>query len=343
MNAMRDAQDVLVKLRNGLSLNESESQALIDGGLTGKIEPIQLASALSLMAMRGETACEITGAARSLRAHMIALDVPYDTLDVCGTGGDGQNTVNISTATAFVLAAGGIKVAKHGNRSITSRSGAADVLTALGIKIDCQLESQRICLDEVGICFLFAPNHHPMMKSVAAIRKSLGFRTLFNLLGPLSNPASAKRQVLGVATPELIPVMAESLRRLGCHFGMVVNSAGLDELSYCGESIIQGLNQTDGLLPPETLMPSDLNRPQIAISQLRGADAQFNACRLVEMFETDEGAYFDSVCLNAAAGMIIAEKAQDWQSAITLSEEIIKSGKAMNTLKSLAQYSQKLP
>ena len=146
-----------------------------------------------------------------------------------------------------------------------------------------------------------------------------------------------------MATPELIPVMAESLRRLGCHFGMVVNSAGLDELSYCGESIIQGLNQTDGLLPPETLMPSDLNRPQIAISQLRGADAQFNACRLVEMFETAEGAYFDSVCLNAAAGMIIAEKAQDWQSAITLSEEIIKSGKAMNTLKSLAQYSQKLP
>ena len=227
---MSDAfKPLLARLADGQTLSESDAETFFAACLRGEPTPAQIAAAVTAIRMRGETVGEITACARALRREALTLDHPYTVIDVCGTGGDGANTLNISTAVAFVAAGGGLKVAKHGMRALSSRSGSSDVLTALGVDIAAGADLQRRALDEAGICFLFAPAHHSALRHVMPVRQELGFRTLFNLLGPLANPAGARRQVLGVFHSRWVEPLARVLGALGAERAWVVHGEGLDE------------------------------------------------------------------------------------------------------------------
>src|SRR5580658_10238219 len=232
---MSDAfKPLLAKLADGATLTEEDAEYFFAAALRGEPTPAQVAAAVTAMRLRGETVGEITACARAMRRAAVTLAHPYEVIDVCGTGGDGSHTLNISTAVAIVVAGAGLKVAKHGNRAISSRSGGADVLTALGVNISANLAQQRRALDEAGVCFLFAPAHHGAMRHVLPIRQELGFRTIFNLLGPLSNPAGAQRQLLGVYDSRWIEPLARVLGALGAERAWVVHGAGLDEMTTTG-------------------------------------------------------------------------------------------------------------
>ncbi|HJV41100.1 anthranilate phosphoribosyltransferase, partial [Caulobacter sp.] len=229
---MSDAfKPLLAKLADGQTLGEEDAEVFFAACLRGEPTPAQVAAAVTAMRLRGETVGEITACARAMRRAAVHLEHPYEVIDVCGTGGDGLHTLNISTAVGFVAAGGGLKVAKHGNRAVTSKSGTADVLTALGVNIDATRAQQRRALDEAGICFLFAQAHHGAMRHVSPIRQELGFRTIFNLLGPLTNPAGARRQVVGVSTPRFVEPIAKALGALGAERAWSVHGSGLDELT----------------------------------------------------------------------------------------------------------------
>ncbi|MGZ6013559.1 MAG: anthranilate phosphoribosyltransferase, partial [Caulobacteraceae bacterium] len=227
---------MLAKLADGATLTEEDAEVFFAACLRGEPTPAQIAAAVTAMRMRGETVGEITASARAMRAAAMTLEHPYEVIDTCGTGGDGLHTLNISTAAALVTAAAGVKVAKHGNRAISSRTGTADVLAQLGVNIAASLEQSRRALDEAGLCFLFAPAHHGAMKHVTPIRQQLGFRTIFNLLGPLSNPAGAQRQVLGVYDLRWVEPLARVLGALGSTRAWVVHGQGLDELTTTGST-----------------------------------------------------------------------------------------------------------
>src|SRR5579864_2976147 len=227
---------LLAKLADGATLTEADAEAFFGAALRGEPTPAQVAAAVTAMRLRGETIGEITACARAMRQAAVRLDHPFQVIDVCGTGGDGLHTLNISTAVAFVVAGAGVKVAKHGNRAISSRSGGADVLVELGVNIAADLAAQRRALETANLCFMFAPAHHGAMKHVLPIRQELGFRTIFNLLGPLSNPAGARRQVVGVAAPRFVELLARALGALGAIRAWVVHGDGLDELTTTGET-----------------------------------------------------------------------------------------------------------
>ncbi len=234
---MSDAfKPLLNRLADGATLSEEDAEAFFSACLRGEPTPAQVAAAVTAIRLRGETVGEIVACARAMRRAAVNLDLPYETVDVCGTGGDGLHTLNISTAVGFVAAGGGLKVAKHGNRAITSKSGTADVLAALGVNIDPGLDKQRAALDQAGICFLFAQAHHGAMKHVSPIRQQLGFRTIFNLLGPLTNPAGARRQVVGVSAPRFVEPIAQALGALGAVRAWSVHGQGMDELATTGET-----------------------------------------------------------------------------------------------------------
>jgi anthranilate phosphoribosyltransferase len=307
-----------------VSLSLTESESLFGIMLDGRMSAEEITALLIDLADRGETAEEIAGAARAMRARMIRINAPANAIDVCGTGGDGAHSLNVSTAVALVVAACEVPVAKHGNRAASSKAGAADTLEALGLNLDRAAEAAEASLADLGICFLFAQKHHPALGAIMPIRRAIGRRTIFNLLGPLCNPAGVKRQLVGVADPGLIPVYAEALAMLGAEDAMVVaGDEPLDELSISGPSTVA---RVGGDLVRIT--PADAGLPAYPLEALKGGDAQFNAAALRRLLDGEPGAYRDAVLLNAAAALMIAGEARDWKDGVEEAAEAIDKGLA---------------
>ena len=306
----------------GLTEAEARFGAMLDGGMADAA----IAAALTALAERGETAEEIAGAVMAMRSRMIPVAAPAGAIDVCGTGGDGQHSVNVSTAVALVVAACGVPVAKHGNRAASSLAGGADTLEALGLDLARASELAEATLPDLGIAFLFAQAHHPALARLAPIRKALGRRTIFNLTGPLANPAGVTRQLVGVAHPDLIALYRDAMRLLGTEAALVVSGAeGLDELSIAGPSFIAaiGLDRFGGEVAPldAGLMPHPL-------SSLRGGDAAFNAAALRRVLLGEAGAYRDAVLFNSAAALIVAGQVDDWFEGVEEAAEALDRGLA---------------
>ena len=328
---MSDAfKPLLSKLADGQTLSEEDAEVFFAACLRGEPSPAQVAAALTAMRMRGETVGEITACARAMRQAATKLDHPYQVIDTCGTGGDGQHTFNISTAAAIVAAGGGIKVAKHGNRALSSSSGSSDVLSALGVNLACTMEQSRKALDEAGICFLFAPAHHSAMRHVTPVRAELGFRTVFNLLGPLSNPAGAQRQVLGVYDPRLIEPLAKVLGALGAERAWVVHGSGLDEITTTGPTQI--CEWRDGQTRLFTVTPEEVGLERVSLDALRGGDPKANAAALTALLAGERGAYRDIVALNAAAAFLVADRVETLREGIDLAFAVIDDGRAREAL-----------
>src|SRR5436305_5428242 len=270
-----DLKPLLAAVAAGRHLSESEAEAAFEIIMSGNATPSQIGAFLMALRVRGESVDEITGAARIMRAKALAIEAPPGTIDTVGTGGDGSGTFNISTASALVVACCGVPVAEHGNRAFSSKSGAADVLAALGVNIDCDMEIVRRCLWEVGICFLMAPRHHSATRHVAPTRVELATRTIFNLLGPLSNPAGTRRQLVGVFAPEWVVPMAEVLGRLGAEHAWVVHGAGIDEITTVGPTTVAEFK--DGRVRQFELTPEEFGLKRVSLDALRGGEPQHNA------------------------------------------------------------------
>lgn len=307
-----------------MTLSLSESESLFGDMLGGRMPDKAITALLTDMATRGETAEEIAGAARAMRARMITIDAPPGAIDVCGTGGDGSHSLNISTAVAIVVAACDVPVAKHGNRAASSKAGAADTLEALGLNLDRASETAQATLADLGICFLFAQKHHPALAAIAPIRKALGRRTIFNLTGPLCNPAGVTRQLVGVAAPALLPVYAGAMALLGYDDAMLVaGDEPLDELSISGGSSVIRLGHAGERITPETA-----GLPRHPIAALRGGDAAYNAAALTRLLGGEAGAYRDAVLLNAAAALMVAGHVQSWRDGVEEAAGAIDKGLA---------------
>ncbi|HUW19915.1 MAG TPA: anthranilate phosphoribosyltransferase [Sedimentisphaerales bacterium] len=323
----------------GNDLTFDQAKALLDTVFEGDVSDVQIAAFLAAMRMKRATAAEIAGLAQSLRDHAVRVKVDIDNLiDTCGTGGAIIKTFNISTTAALIAAGAGIHVAKHGNRGITSLCGSADVLAELGVKIDASPDVVARCIEQANIGFMFAPAFHPAMKFVQPIRKSLDFRTAFNILGPLANPAGVTAQVIGVADEGLLDRMIETLKMLGARRAMVVHGQGMDEISTLGITKIRRL--TDGDITAMELDPADLGIAATSIDELKTGDAITNAAIVRDILTGKEkGARRDIVILNAAAAIIVGGLADDFESAITLAQASVDSGKAMACLEKLIELS----
>ncbi len=307
-----------------MTLSEQDAEGLFGQMLDGAMADEEIAKTLVKLADRGETAAEIAGAARAMRARMTTISAPPGSIDVCGTGGDGQHSLNISTAVALVVAACEVPVAKHGNRAASSKAGAADTLEALGLNLGRASELAEVTLPDLGIAFLFAQVHHPALARIAPIRKKLGRRTIFNLLGPLANPARVDRQLVGVATPELVPLYRDAMALLGVERAMIVSGEeGLDELSIAGPSRIAtiGLEGID-----KTVSPMDAGLDCHPLSDIRGGDAGYNAAALRKLLLGERSAYRDAVLFNAACALIVAGEAESWQEGVEEAAEAIDKG-----------------
>jgi anthranilate phosphoribosyltransferase len=326
---------LLGRLADGATLSEDDAQEFFAACLRGEPTPAQIAAAVTAMRLRGETVGEITASARAMRRAAVALDVPYPTIDVCGTGGDGLHTLNISTAVAFVAAAGGLKVAKHGNRAMSSKSGTADVLTELGVDIAAPSAVQLKALDEAGVCFMFAPAHHGAMRHVSPIRAELGFRTIFNLLGPLTNPAGAKRQVLGVFADRWVEPLARVLGALGAERAWVVHGGGMDEMTITGETSVA--EWRDGQVRLFTITPEAVGLARGALSDITGGSPAENALALRDMLGGRTGAYRDIVLLNAAAAFLVGDRVETLREGVELAAKVIDDGSALAALDTLAR------
>jgi len=326
---------LLAKLADGQNLSEDDAEVFFSACLRGEPTPAQVGAAVTAMRLRGETVGEIAACARAMRRAAVMLDHPHDVIDVCGTGGDGLHTLNISTAVGFVAAGGGLKVAKHGNRAVTSKSGTADVLAALGVNIDASREQQRRALDDAGICFLFAQSHHGAMKHVAPIRQQLGFRTIFNLLGPLTNPAGARRQVVGVSAPRFVEPIARALGALGAERAWSVHGQGMDELTTTGETEVA--EWRDGVVRFFTITPEAVGLPRASLADLTGGEPDFNAAALTRLLDGEKGAYRDIVLLNAAAAFLVADKVETLVEGIEAAAASIDSGAARAALAGLVK------
>jgi len=326
---------LLARLIDGQVLSSDEAHDFFAACLRGEPTPAQVAAAVTALRMRGETVEEIAAFAQAMRDAAATLDHPYDVIDTCGTGGDGAHTFNISTAAALVLAGAGVKVAKHGNRAMSSRSGSSDVLSVLGVDLTAGQKKQRQALDQAGIAFLFAPAYHGAMRHVGPVRAEIGFRTVFNLLGPLSNPAAAKRQLMGVYDPRLLEPLAEVLGRLGAVRAWTVHGDGLDELTTTGES--QVAEWRDGAVRRFTVTPEEVGLPRASIEDLRGGDSETNAQALTALLDGATGPYRDIVLLNAAAALVVADKADDLTQGVALAARAIDDGHARAALTALAR------
>lgn len=326
---------LLGRLADGATLSEDDASAFFAACLRGEPSPAQVAAAVTAMRMRGETVGEITACARAMLSAAILLDHPYEVIDVCGTGGDGLHTYNISTAVSFVVAGGGLKVAKHGNRALSSKSGTADVLAALGVNINAGPDQQRRALDEAGICFLFAQAHHGAMRHVSPIRAELGFRTVFNLLGPLANPARAKRQVLGVYSERWVEPLAHVLGALGSERAWVVHGGGMDEMTTTGETQVAELRE--GQVRLFRVTPEAVGLPRADLADIRGGEPAVNAQALSDLLDGRRGAYRDIVLLNAAAAFLVGDKVETLRDGVVLAGEVIDDGRARRTLQKLAE------
>jgi len=312
-----------------VSLTVEQAEALFAAMLDGEMADADIAVTLVDMAERGETAFEIAGAVQAMRARMVRKGGLANAIDVCGTGGDGQHSLNISTAVALVVAACGVPVAKHGNRAASSKAGGADTLEALGLDLVRAGDLAETTLQELGIAFFFAQSHHPALGRIAPIRKALGRRTIFNLLGPLANPASVTRQLVGIASPALVPIYRDAMELLGMSRAMIVSGEeGLDEISISGATCVAaiGLSGIAGRLVPE-----DAGLPRHPLSALKGGDAACNAAALRALLQGEHGAYRDAVLLNAAAALMVAGEVHDWRAGVEEAAEAIDKGLA-NTL-----------
>ncbi len=332
---------VLARLAAGSVLNEQEAEEAFDVIMSGEATPAQIGALLMAMRVRGESVAEITGAARAMRARMAVVPTPPSAIDVCGTGGDGAGTLNVSTAVTFVVAACGVPVAKHGNRALSSRTGGADVLAALGVEVEVPLERLANVLRAAGCVFLFAPRHHPSMRHAAGPRVELGTRTIFNLLGPLSNPGRVRRQLAGVFAPEWARPMAETLGRLGSERAWIVHGKGLDELTVAGESQVSELR--GGTVHNFTIGPEDAGLRRAPIEAIRGGDPARNAAALTALLEGMDGPYRDTVVLNAAAALIVAGKAGNLREGASLAGRALASGEALAVLERLRQETRSGP
>ena len=307
-------------------MTAADAEMLFGTMLDGAMSDNDIANTLVTMADRGETAEEIAGAARAMRARMIPVTAPENAIDVCGTGGDGSHSLNISTAVAIVVAACGVPVAKHGNRAASSMAGGADTLEALGLDLDRASETAEATLADLGIAFMFAQKHHPALARIAPIRKRLGRRTIFNLLGPLANPARVTRQLVGVPSPSLVPVYRDAMTQLGTERAMIVSGEeGLDEISISGISRFVSIGFDLG---HDIIAPEGAGLPRHPSDAIRGGDAHFNAAALRDLLDGKHGAYRDAVLLNAAAALIVAGEADDGEDGIEDAAEAIDKGLA---------------
>jgi anthranilate phosphoribosyltransferase len=328
---------LLSRLADGATLTGEDADIFFAACLRGEPSPAQIAAAVTAMRLRGETIGEITACARAMRQAALRLEHPYDVIDVCGTGGDGAHTLNISTAVAMVAAGGGLKVAKHGTRAVSSKSGSSDVLAALGVNIAATPAQQLRALDEAGVCFMFAPAHHGAMRHVAPVREDLGFRTIFNMLGPLSNPAGAKRQVLGVFDSRWVDPLARVLGVLGATRAWVVHGDGLDEITTTGTT--QVAEWREGMVRLFNITPEAVGLPRAAKADLIGGDPAHNAAALNRLLAGETGAYRDIVLLNAAAAFLVAERAETLREGVELGRQVIDSGAAREALARLIAIS----
>jgi anthranilate phosphoribosyltransferase len=326
-----DLKGLIAKAASGQALTRAEASHAFDRMMSGEATPSQMGGLLMALRVRGETVDEITGAVTAMRAKMLKVDAPPGTIDVVGTGGDASGTFNISTCAALIVAGAGVPVAKHGNRALSSRSGAADVLGALGVKIDLTPEQVGDCIREAGIGFMFAPAHHPATKNVAPTRVELGTRTIFNLLGPLSNPASVKRQMIGVFSRHWIEPMAQVLKNLGSECVWVAHgSDGLDEITTSGPTYVAALE--NGKVRTFEINPEDVGIAKSKPEALRGGDAETNATALMGVLKGNKGPYRDIAVLNAAAAMVVSGKANDLKAGAAMAAKSLDSGEAEGRL-----------
>ncbi len=314
-----------------MSYSAAEAEALFGRMLDGGMGDAEIAATLIDLAERGETANEIAGAARAMRARLIPVKAPAGAIDVCGTGGDGHHTLNVSTAVALVVAACGVPVAKHGNRAASSKAGAADTLEALGLDMDRAVQTAETTLAELGICFLFAGKHHPAMARIMPIRKALGRRTIFNLMGPLANPAGVQRQLIGIARPAYVPIYADALAQLGTEHSMIVSGdEGLDELSLAGGNEVAVIDPQGYAM--QRISAADAGLAAAPVEALRGGAADYNAAALRRLLDGEQTPYRDAVLLNAAGALIVAGSVTGWIEGVALAAEAIDSGKARTLL-----------
>jgi len=330
-------RESLNKVVEGQSLDAEAMTAAVGAIMEGQATGAQIGAFLTALRLKGESEDEIAGAATALRDRCVRLPGLKDgkgngLIDTCGTGGDGAGTVNVSTLAALTAAGAGARVAKHGNRSVSSLCGSADLLTELGVRIDISPEAASRCLEEAGFAFLFAPLYHPAMKSVASVRQEMGIRTLFNLIGPLCNPAGVRHQVMGVYSEDLVELIAGVLGKLGCERAMVVASKdGLDEISVCAPTTIAHLYQ-DGTMEVTTVDPDDLGIKTHQLDSLKGGEPEHNAALSLELLKGAHGAVRDAVIVNAGAALVVSGKVPDMQEGMKMAGESIDSGSALRVL-----------
>ncbi|MCG7503773.1 anthranilate phosphoribosyltransferase [Mesorhizobium retamae] len=327
----------IAKVAAGNTLSFEEAREAFDIIMSGDATPGQIGGFLMALRVRGEAVSEISGAVATMRDKMLRVEAPAGAVDIVGTGGDGSHSLNISTASAFVIAGAGVPVAKHGNRGLSSQTGSADVLIGLGIKIDLSPEAIGRCIAKAGVGFMFAPSHHPAMKHVGPVRGELGTRTIFNLLGPLSNPAGVGRQMVGVFAPEWIVPVAEALKALGADHAWIAHGDGYDEITTTGETDVAEL--VGGAIRTFKLTPEMVGLKRHTKQDLRGGDADYNAEALRKLLSGATGAYRDTVLMNAGAGLVVAGKAATIEDGVAQAAASIDSGKAKAVLETLVKVS----
>ena len=333
---IREAIQALV---SGRSLSIKEAASVMEEIMNGKVTPAQFGALVTALRIKGETVEEIAGLAKTMRAKAVPVTIDGPLVDTCGTGGDGLATFNISTTAAFVVAGAGIKVAKHGNRAMSSHCGSADVLEALGVKLDLTAEQVQQSLEEVGMGFMFAPAFHPAMKFAIGPRREIGIRTVFNILGPLTNPAGAQAQVLGVADGSLVEKLALVLQNLGCHHALVVHGEdGLDEITITEKTRVAELKGSH--IESYSISPEDFGLARANLDSLRGGTAEENASQLRSILAGTPGAPRDVVLLNAAAALVAGDRMETLQSGVALAKEVIAGGQALAKLEKLIEFSQ---
>lgn len=336
---MGEMKPLLAALAEGRRLTFAEAQAAFDGLLSGEATPAQTGAFLMGLRVRGETSDEIAGAVAAMRARMRRVRAPEGAIDIVGTGGDGHGTYNVSTLAAMIVAACGVPVAKHGNRAASSRSGSSDVLAALGVAVGLDVPAVERCIAETGLCFMAAPVHHDAMRHVSSVRAELGTRTIFNLLGPLSNPAGVRRLLVGVYSPDWLEPIARVLGALGAEVAWVVHGAdGLDEVTTTGETRVVAFEH--GALRRFAIVPQDAGLAPATLADLKGGDPALNAQALREVLAGRRGAYRDIACLNAGAALVVAGRAPDIAAGVALAAEALDAGRAETVLDALVRVSR---
>ncbi len=329
-------KEAISMLVDGKSMNREEAAQVMEEIMTGEVTPAQFGAFVTALRLKGETVEEITGLARTMRNHSLKVDISDPVTDVVGTGGDGCDTFNISTTTAFVAAGAGLKVAKHGNRAASSQCGAADVLESLGVKIDLTPEQVKQCLENVGIGFMFATSFHPAMKYAGPPRREIGIRTVFNILGPLTNPADAGTYLLGVADGSLVETMAGVLQSLGCQHALVVHGEdGLDEITLTGNTQVSEVTKNE--IKNYTISPEELGFSKTGMDTLKGSTVEENAALLRDILNGKQGPQRDIVLMNAAAALVAGNKAESLKQGVDIAADSIDSGKAAAKLENLVK------